>query len=58
LVEAYEEAHFHMDMPDPIEAIKFRLEQQGVDTKALIGIIAIEPGFMKFCAGTAPYRWP
>jgi HTH-type transcriptional regulator/antitoxin HigA len=28
-----------MDLPDPIEAIKFRLEQQGVDKKALIGII-------------------
>jgi HTH-type transcriptional regulator / antitoxin HigA len=39
LVEAYEEAHFPMEMPDPIEAIKFRLEQQGEDTKALIGII-------------------
>ena len=39
LVEAYEEAHFPMDMPDPIEAIKFRLEQQGEDQKALIGII-------------------
>jgi HTH-type transcriptional regulator/antitoxin HigA len=36
---AYEEAHFPMDMPDPIEAIKFRLEQQGEDKKALIGII-------------------
>ncbi|HWF66505.1 MAG TPA: hypothetical protein VN670_04335 [Acidobacteriaceae bacterium] len=39
LVEAYEDAHFPMDMPDPIEAIKFRLEQQGEDKKALIGII-------------------
>ena len=39
LVEAYEETHFPMDMPDPIEAIKFRLEQQGSDNKALIGII-------------------
>jgi HTH-type transcriptional regulator / antitoxin HigA len=39
LVEAYEEAHFPIDMPDPIEAIKFRLEQQGADKKALIGII-------------------
>jgi HTH-type transcriptional regulator/antitoxin HigA len=39
LVEAYEEAHFPMDMPDPIEAIKFRLEQQGEDKKSLIGII-------------------
>jgi HTH-type transcriptional regulator/antitoxin HigA len=39
LAEAYEDTHFPMDMPDPIEAIKFRLEQQGVDKKALIGII-------------------
>ncbi len=28
-----------MDAPDPIEAIKFRLEQQGKDKKALIGVI-------------------
>lgn len=39
LVEAYEEMRFPMAMPDPIEAIKFRLEQQGEDKKALIGII-------------------
>ena len=39
LVHAYEEANFPMDLPDPIEAIKFRLEQDGADTKALIGII-------------------
>ena len=39
LAESYEEAHFPMDMPDPIEAIKFRLEQQVMDKKALIGII-------------------
>jgi HTH-type transcriptional regulator/antitoxin HigA len=28
-----------MDLPDPIEAIKFRLEQQGADKKAQIGIL-------------------
>jgi HTH-type transcriptional regulator/antitoxin HigA len=39
LVEVYEEAHFPMDLPDPIEAIKFRLEQQGQDQSALIGIL-------------------
>ena len=39
LVEAYEQAHFPMNAPDPIEAIKFRLEQQGEDKKALIGVI-------------------
>ena len=39
LVEAYEQAHFPIDAPDPIEAIKFRLEQQGADRKRLIGVI-------------------
>jgi HTH-type transcriptional regulator / antitoxin HigA len=39
LVEAYEEVKFPIDLPDPIEAIKFRLEQQGKDSKALVGII-------------------
>jgi HTH-type transcriptional regulator/antitoxin HigA len=39
LVEAYERKHFPIDPPDPIEAIKFRLEQQGLDPRALIGVI-------------------
>jgi HTH-type transcriptional regulator/antitoxin HigA len=39
LVEAYEQAHFPLDAPDPIEAIKFRLEQQGADKKTLVGVI-------------------
>jgi HTH-type transcriptional regulator / antitoxin HigA len=39
LVEAYEEKHFPMDAPDPIEAIRFRLEQQGLDHHALVGVI-------------------
>jgi HTH-type transcriptional regulator/antitoxin HigA len=39
LVEAYEEAHFPIDFPDPIEAIKFRLEQQGEDKSAIVGVV-------------------
>jgi HTH-type transcriptional regulator/antitoxin HigA len=39
LVEVYEREHFPVDLPDPIEAIKFRLEQEGKDHRALIGII-------------------
>jgi len=39
LVEAYEREHYPIDQPDPIEAIKFRLEQTGNDYRALIGII-------------------
>jgi HTH-type transcriptional regulator/antitoxin HigA len=39
LVDAYESEHFPIDPPDPIEAIRFRLEQQGLDTGALVGVI-------------------
>ena len=35
LVEAYEAEHFLMDPPDPIEAIRFRMEQQGLTRKDL-----------------------
>ncbi len=39
LVEAYEQKHFPIDAPDPIEAIRFRLEQQGLDHRALVGVM-------------------
>lgn len=39
LIEAYEREHYPIDMPDPVEAIKFRLEQEGKDSRALIGVI-------------------
>jgi HTH-type transcriptional regulator/antitoxin HigA len=39
LIEAYEKQHYPIDLPDPIEAIKFRLEQQGKDLRSLIGVI-------------------
>jgi HTH-type transcriptional regulator/antitoxin HigA len=35
LVEAYEKKHFPMDLPDPVEAIKFRMEQMGLTPKDL-----------------------
>jgi HTH-type transcriptional regulator / antitoxin HigA len=35
LIDAYETAHYPMDPPDPIEAIKFRMEQQGLTRKDL-----------------------
>src|SRR2546430_12549327 len=35
LIEAYEAKHYPMDLPDPIEAIKFRMEQQGLTRKDL-----------------------
>jgi len=39
LVDAYENEHYPMDPPDPIEAIKFRMEQQGLDRKDLADIL-------------------
>lgn len=39
LVDAYEARHFPMEPPDPIEAIKFRMEQQGLTRKDLEGIL-------------------
>ena len=30
LVDAYEAEHFPMDQPGPIDAIKFRMQQQGL----------------------------
>ena len=40
LLDAYEAEHYPMDPPDPIEAIKFRMEQRGLtrrDLEAIIG---------------------
>jgi len=39
LVEAYERKHFPMDLPDAVEAIKFRMEQRGLTPKDLEPLI-------------------
>jgi HTH-type transcriptional regulator / antitoxin HigA len=39
LIDAYEAKNHPMDPPDPIEAIKFRMEQQGLTRKDLEDII-------------------
>src|SRR5712691_7148373 len=39
LIDAYEAVHYPMDPPDPIEAIKFRMEQQGLTRKDLEPLI-------------------
>jgi len=35
LVEAYESKHYPLDLPDPVEAIKFEMEQKGLTVKDL-----------------------
>ncbi len=39
LVESYEEKHYFIDAPDPISAIKFRMEQEDLKQKDLIPLI-------------------
>lgn len=39
LIESYEQQHFPIDAPDPVEAIKFRMEQQGLSNKDLVPYI-------------------
>jgi len=36
LVEAYEEAQYRIEAPDPVEAIKFRMEQEGLSDADLV----------------------
>ena len=39
LVQAYEARHFPIDAPDPVEAIRFRMEQSGLSVKDLEPLI-------------------
>lgn len=39
LIEDYEEQHYQIDSPDPIVAVKIRMEEMQVKQKDLIGIV-------------------
>jgi HTH-type transcriptional regulator/antitoxin HigA len=39
LIDSYEAKQHALDVPDPIDAIKFRMEQQGMTRKDLEGVI-------------------
>ena len=39
LVEAYEARHFPLELPDPVEAIKFAMEQRNLSVKDLVPYI-------------------
>lgn len=54
LIEAYEREHYPIDQPDPIEAIKFRLEQTGKDFRALIGVIGQRTRVYEVMRGARP----
>ncbi|MCO6056980.1 transcriptional regulator [Pseudomonas sp. MOB-449] len=39
LIEAYEVRHFPVDLPNPVDAIKFRMEQSGLTVADLVPAI-------------------
>ena len=54
LAHAYEEQRWPIGLPDPIEAIRFRLEQQGKDARALIGVIGSRSRVYEVMRGQRP----
>lgn len=52
LIEKYEEQAFPIDKPDPVEAIKFRMEQQGLRNKDLVPYLGSAPKVSEVLNGT------
>ena len=48
LIENYENEHYPIDAPDPIEAIKIRMEELNMRQKDLVGIIGGKAVFRKY----------
>ena len=42
LIDQYEKEHFPIELPDPIEAIKFRMEQMGYNQNDLAKILGFK----------------
>ena len=54
LVNSYEDSRYPMPPPEPLEAIRFRLEQQGLDIKALVGVIGSRTRVYEVMRGDRP----
>jgi HTH-type transcriptional regulator/antitoxin HigA len=42
LIDKYEQDHYPIDFPDPIEAIKFRMEQLGYNQSDLANVVGLK----------------
>ncbi|MDO5524452.1 MAG: helix-turn-helix domain-containing protein [Bacteroidia bacterium] len=42
LIDEYEQSNFPIDLPDPIEAVKFRMEQMGYTQNDLANVIGLK----------------
>ena len=54
LVEAFERAHHFIDIPDPLDAIRFRLEQMNSDLSPLVGVIGSRTRVYEVMRGDRP----
>ena len=54
LVDAYEQQRYPIDIPDPIQAIQFRLDQEGKDVRALVGVIGSRSRVYEVMRGQRP----
>jgi len=54
LVESYERTHYPIDLRDPLEAIRFRLEQQGAGYRDLVGVIGTRTRVYEVMPGDRP----
>jgi len=54
LVEQYEKAHFPIDAPDPIAAIRFRMEQQGLSQADLVPFLGSRSRASEILSGKRP----
>jgi HTH-type transcriptional regulator / antitoxin HigA len=54
LVELYEDQHFPIDLPDPIEAIRFRMEQAGLSPRDVVPFIGSRAKVSEVLSGKRP----
>ena len=54
LVSKYEEEHFPFDKPDPVEAIKFRMDQMGLSQRDLIPYMGSRSKVSEVLSGKRP----
>lgn len=55
LVDAYEAKHHPIDLPDPIEAVKVRMEELGLSRKDLEVIIGSKSKVSEVLSGKRPF---
>lgn len=54
LVSKYEEDHFPFDKPDPVEAIKFRMDQMGLTKRDMIPYMGSRSKVSEVLSGKRP----